>query len=350
MSELQVLLLTPSNGRGGGIERYVQTVESALAGKGVRYRRLDLVQAGLRSQLRLWAQAREELRREGRSSRLILAHPALLPLGWLLHREGNVSGISVICHGSDVWGGRSWLRSVLERWLMRRLTVRLVAASSYTAGALAHYGPAAVLPPGLSREWFGELVVASGHRPKTGSAIEVLTAFRLDDWRDKGLPQLLEAVKAVGRPDIRVTVCGSGRPSPELMELIGSYPCCRLLANLGDSEFASELAAADLLVLATRTRAGRVSSGEGFGLVLLEAQVAGTPVIAPAYGGSHDAFIAGTTGRAPANESIPALAELLGELLDDPERLAMMGKGAAEWSRDAFAPDSYASLAVARLL
>ena len=103
-------------------------------------------------------------------------------------------------------------------------------------------------------------------------------------------------------------------------------------------------------MLATRTRPGRVPSGEGFGLVLLEAQVAGTPVIGPAYGGSHDAFIARTTGRAPADESVSALAELLGEMLDDPERLAMMGKSAADWSRDAFAPDTYASLAITRLL
>ena len=197
----------------------MQTVESALGGKGVRYRRLDLAQAGLRSHLRLWAQARKELRREDRPSRLILAHPALLPIGWLLCREGNVSGISVICHGSDVWGERSWMRARLERWLMRRPAVRLIAASSYTAGALARYGPAAVLPPGLSREWFGKLVAASGHRPEGRTAVEVLTAFRLDDWRDKGLPQLLEAVTAVDRLDIRVTVCGSGMPSPELVEV-----------------------------------------------------------------------------------------------------------------------------------
>ena len=113
---------------------------------------------------------------------------------------------------------------------------------------------------------------------------------------------------------------------------------------------ANEFAAADLCVLATRTRFGRNPYGEGFGLVLIEAQVAGTPVVAPAYGGSNDAFIEGVTGVAPADESAGALAKTLGQLLGDRSRLAQMGKCAAEWSREFFAPERYAPLAVAKLL
>jgi glycosyltransferase involved in cell wall biosynthesis len=103
-------------------------------------------------------------------------------------------------------------------------------------------------------------------------------------------------------------------------------------------------------VLATRTRAGRDAVGEGFGLVLAEAQVAGTPVIAPAYGGSRDAYLDGVTGVAPAGESAGDLAEVLRQLLRHPGLLAEMGKRAAEWARECFAPDAYALRATTRLL
>ena len=78
---------------------------------------------------------------------------------------------------------------------------------------------------------------------------------------------------------------------------------------------AAELAAADLFILATRTRRGRRACGEGFGLVLLEAQAAGTPVVGPAYGGSRDAYMESVTGVAPVGESAEALAVVLGDLL-----------------------------------
>ena len=42
----RVLLLTPSRGLGGGIERYVETLEWAFAREGVDYSRVDLSNPG----------------------------------------------------------------------------------------------------------------------------------------------------------------------------------------------------------------------------------------------------------------------------------------------------------------
>jgi hypothetical protein len=42
----RVLLLSPSQGLGGGIERYVQTLEWAFAAEGVACQRLDLSGSG----------------------------------------------------------------------------------------------------------------------------------------------------------------------------------------------------------------------------------------------------------------------------------------------------------------
>lgn len=346
----QAILLAPSNGLGGGIERYVETLEWAFATQCVEYQRVNLWRPGASAHARMFAEVREQLRGETRPTRLILAHRALLPMASILARERCVCGISVVCHGSDVWGARPRIRQLAEKRLMRSAHVRLVAVSSFTAGALVSRCPASILPPGLSEQWFHTLVdAASGVRDRS-TGVHLVSAFRLGDWRSKGLPQLLEAILAMGRPDVRLTVCGSGEAPPELLQLMQEHRHCTLRQGLADSELAQQLADADLFVLATRTRSGRHASGEGFGFVLLEAQVAGTPVVGPAFGGSHDAYLDRVTGVTPTDETAESLAGTLDELLQDPYRLSEMGKRAAEWARESFAPERYAPLAVARLL
>jgi phosphatidyl-myo-inositol dimannoside synthase len=346
----RALLLTPSRGRGGGIERYVETLEWAFTDQGVEYRRIDLLRPGAGAHARLLGEGRSHLRASAAPIRLVLAHRALLPVASLLARERCVRGISVVCHGSDVWATRPRLRRRVENHLLRRPSVRVVAVSSFTAGALASGGPASILPPGLSGRWFRALVSASESVQRSSAQLHLITAFRLADWRAKGLPELLAALASLGRPDLCLTICGNGNPPPDLVDLIRAHPYCVLRAGLSDRELAAEFAAADLFVLATRTKPGRRASGEGFGLVLLEAQVAGTPVVGPAYGGAHDAYLDGVTGVAPVDESAAALARTLAELLSDPRRLGHMGRRAAEWAQECCNSEIYPSRAVSRLL
>jgi len=346
----RALMLTPSRGRGGGIERYAETLEWAFGLQCVECRRIDLSQSGISAHARLLAQSRAVLQESDEPTRLVLLHRALLPAAALLARHPAVSGISVVCHGSDVWAGRLRPRTRVESLLMRQSGVRVMAVSSFTSGALSRSCQASILPPGLSEQWFSTLVDASAQPREPRPETHLVTAFRLRDWQQKGLRELLEAVAAVGRGDVRVSVCGTGEPSPDLRQFLGQYPWCRLRPGLDDIGLARILADADLFVLATRTRCGRRPSGEGFGLALLEAQVAGTPVVGPAFGGSHNAFVDGVTGLAPADETSAALGAVLDDLLQDRLRLERMGKHAAEWARSYFLPRQYAARAVARLL
>jgi phosphatidyl-myo-inositol dimannoside synthase len=346
----RVFILSPSRGLGGGIERYVETVEWAFAAEGVECQRLDLIAPGARAHARLLAQGRTILRAGSEPTRLVVAHRSLLPVAALLARESTACGISALYYGSEMWGSRWRPRRELERRLMRGAGVRAVAVSNFTAGALIRDCLATVLLPALSREWFDILAAAAAARPGHGPGIRLATAFRLAQWQAKGLPQLVEAVTALGRPDVCLTICGGGNPPADLLRLVSEHSWCTLRPDLSDHDLARELAAADLFVLATQTKSGRGSVGEGFGLVLLEAQAAGTPVIAPAYGGSHEAYVEGVTGVAPADESAEALTRTLDDLLKDPARLAWMGSHAAQWTRMAFAPERYAQLVVRRLL
>ncbi|MDX6419033.1 MAG: phosphatidyl-myo-inositol dimannoside synthase [Trebonia sp.] len=345
-----VLLLTPSRGLGGGIERYVETVQSAFDAWGVAHRRLDLLHRGPGSHRALLREATVALAESAEATQVIVAHRALLPVAALLARIRPVRGISVICHGIDVWGKRSSLRWQLESRLMRRPGVRIVAVSSFTAGSLFPVGQAAILPPGLSRSWFEELVSAGAAGRGPRASLELMTAFRLGAWRDKGLPQLTAAVADLGRTDIRLTVCGTGEPPADLLAHVSAVPWCTLRPRLTDRELAAEFAGTDLFVLASRTRPGRRASGEGFGLVLLEAQVAGTAVVGPAHGGSPDAYLDGVSGTAPRDESAAALAQVLDGLLRQPGMLSEMGERGAQWARARFAPDKYAALVIDRLL
>jgi phosphatidylinositol alpha-1,6-mannosyltransferase len=346
----RVLLLSLSRGLGGGIERYVGTVEWAFAAEGIECQRVDLSGSGARAHFRMLAGGRAILRSDPEPTRLVVTHRALMPVAALLAKDSTVCGVSVVCHGSEMWGSRWRPRRGLERRLMRGSGVRVVAVSNFTAGAIMRDCRATVLPPALSREWFGTLAAAAADKRGRGTGIRLVTAFRLTQWRTKGLRQLIEAVTALGRPDVSLTICGSGNAQGDLLRLISEYSWCVLRSGLSDDDLARELAAADLFVLATQTRKGRGSVGEGFGLVLLEAQAAGTPVIAPAHGGSREAYVEGVTGIAPVDESVEALTRTLHDLLKDSARLEWMGRQATQWTRQAFAPERYAQLAVKRLL
>ena len=63
-------------------------------------------------------------------------------------RAFGLRDLGQVCHGSDVWTTRRQLRSSLENRLLRNPQVRVVAVSSFTAGALFRGCAATVrLPP-----------------------------------------------------------------------------------------------------------------------------------------------------------------------------------------------------------
>jgi phosphatidyl-myo-inositol dimannoside synthase len=345
-----VLLLAPSEGLGGGIERYVSTVEAVFKRFEVPYRRLNLIGHdrvhGLNTKLRFVQEARRAVRCSSGPTRLVVVHRNLLPVVSAVASLSNYSGATVILHGREIWSRGN----VRGHWLMQRPDVRVVAVSNFSAGGLVATCRANVLPPGVSPEWYRTLVDAGAQASRMPGEFNVVTTFRLDDWRGKGLPTLLDAVRLTGDDRVRLTICGSGRVPAELLEAIAPYPWCRLAPCLSDRDLAQVLADADLFVLATRTRRGGHASGEGFGLVLLEAQLAGTPVVAPAYGGSGDAFLPGVTGLAPLDETPEALAAALAVFLHDDEGRQHMGEAAAQWSRMCFEPDAYGRLVMRVLL
>lgn len=355
-----LLVLLPSGGAGGGIEAYVAgVVEAALSmgcsihtvtlatpygGRAVRWRQqLHFATQALRVAFRL--------QRVEADTQVLCFHPGLAPVGMMVAAflrgrttkavAGRAVPLRVFFYGADIWGA-----SLVKRAFWRVARFEPVTISGFSGGALARAGNALMLAPGLTAHRY-QTLLALPARPQLESptgALRVLSVFRLADYRAKGGPTLLQAVehlRADGH-DITLTIAGVADPAFEVSELHRlAYPWLTVIESPSHDELLRLYAAADLFVLATRLRTGATACGEGFGIVLIEAALAGVPVITPAFGGGHAAFVEGVTGLAPVDESTEALEGLLEWAAAHPRERSHLGLRGRQWAREAFSPDAY---------
>ena len=88
----------------------------------------------------------------------------------------------------------------------------------------------------------------------------------------KGLTVLIDAMAELG-PDVRLWVTGDGPQTPKLRSLTAGNPRISWIGRISDEELASRLKGADVLCAPSL-------HGESFGVVLLEAMAASTPIVA----------------------------------------------------------------------
>ena len=147
----------------------------------------------------------------------------------------------------------------------------------------------------------------------------VLRAAALLARDDPGLARRL-CVAFVGGPS------GTGRADPDRLT--------ELSADLGISRLVRLEPPCPQLELADWYRAATVvmvpSYSESFGLVAVEAQACGTPVVAASVGGLRTAVRDGVSGILVAGHDPASYASVVGELLAQPARLARLSAGARE--------------------
>ncbi|GAA4530197.1 D-inositol-3-phosphate glycosyltransferase [Nonomuraea ferruginea] len=117
---------------------------------------------------------------------------------------------------------------------------------------------------------------------------------------------------------------GLARPSilTELATELGIADTVRLVPPAPQHELADWYRASDLTVVP--------SHSESFGLVALESQACGTPVVAAAVGGLRTAVRDGVSGLLVDGHDPHDWAQAIGGLLTDPARLAALSAGARE--------------------
>ena len=140
---------------------------------------------------------------------------------------------------------------------------------------------------------------------------------------------LVEAVAALGRPDVRLIVVGDGPEQAPLEALAAERGLAGRVQFRGfvPQEVKYQLlAASDIFALP--------SLHEAFGLVYLEAMHCGMPVLAAKPGGQEDYLEEGVTGFLLAPEDREGLTRALGRLAADPELRARIGRHNRERARD----------------
>jgi phosphatidylinositol alpha-1,6-mannosyltransferase len=218
---------------------------------------------------------------------------------------------------------------------LRRILLRQVDAflpvSHYTAGLLHEQGISPrhthMVPNGTDPERF---------RPRDGTDLRrrlglsdrplLLTVGRL--VRRKGIDTVLRTLPTIAEdcPDVAYVIAGTGPDRARLERLAarrGVRGRVQFVGDIGHDRLPLYYSAADLFVMPAREDPPSV---EGFGLVFLEANACGTPVIGARTGGIPDAIREGETGLLVPPNAPDALAAAATHVLTSPEVAERLGR------------------------
>jgi glycosyltransferase involved in cell wall biosynthesis len=213
-----------------------------------------------------------------------------------------------------LWEG---YRGAIDNPAVKTLNNSAAGAADYERWLGLRPGTIRVVYNGVSRENAKtppshEVVRYRTHLGLPRAAPVVGTVMRFIEDKDPILWIDTAAEIAKARPDVRFLLAGCGKLQSRMMRRIEAL-------NLGDrivlpgaaTDVGLLFAALDVLLLTSVT--------EGLPDVLIEAQVAGCPVVAPDVGGVSEAISERTTGRIVRERSPQRLAEAVLAILGDPE-------------------------------
>lgn len=173
------------------------------------------------------------------------------------------------------------------------------------------------LPP------FIDLPPSEDERRQPESPVRLVTVAmmrpgaKFDSYR-----MLAEALRPLGQRDWRLTVIGDGPMRAEVEQAFAGLPDGRVdwLGSLDHAVVARALARHDLFVWP--------GLGEAYGLVYLEAQAAGLPVVACDSGGVAATLKPGETALLVPEGDAAALTAAIARLIDSPALCTQMGTAA----------------------
>jgi glycosyltransferase involved in cell wall biosynthesis len=226
-------------------------------------------------------------------------------------------------HGTDVRlaSTRPAARAACARVL--RSSARVTAVSGWLAGQAAGFAPGLARPVAVAPMPVDDLAFSPG--PGGQPRDELLFVGRLD--RQKGAEVAVAALARLTGPAaaLPLRIVGAGPEEPALRRLAGELGVAgrvRWDGQLSQAELAGRYRRAAALVVPGRD--------EGLGLVAVEGQLSGAPVVAAASGGLLDVVADGRTGRTFPPGSPDALARTVEAVLADPDGSARMALAARE--------------------
>lgn len=296
----------------------------------------------MRDYWKLFHQIRRIVRREGITHMHCARSVAEGSLGWMLNRY---CGLSYLCyvHGEEM---RAAASSRQLTWMTKRALRRaslFIANSQNTVRLLTdEWGVPEemirILNPGVDASKFVPVVrnMADRNRFGWGDRNVVLTVGRLT--RRKGHDMMIRALPIILQhiPDLLYVIVGNGEDRGHLVQLVsdaGLENAVQFMGEIGDGDLVRCYQQCDLFALPNREYEGDF---EGFGMVLLEAQACGKPVVAGDSGGTAETMRIPETGRVVCCDGPNALAGVIVELLRDRELISRMGLAGREWVMNRF--------------
>lgn len=268
----------------------------------------------------------------------------LVPSSWLftvLRRWPRVRLVAYI-HGEEITTRDDYDPD----WSRRRRTLaaadRIIVVSRFTADAVRKLLADNPAPPICLIENGVDFPRFAGrtHRPdliahyRIEGAFVFISVCRLLD--KKGIDNAIRAFARLWRddPTCRFLVVGSGPYGETLHALAAAEGVAAAVVFAGavaEADLADHYGLGDVFVMPNRA----LESGdtEGFGLVFLEANAAGLPVIAGRDGGSVDAVTDGVNGLVVEGTDVAAIEHAMRRLHDDPvlrQTIAAQGVKCAE--------------------
>ncbi|HKI44161.1 MAG TPA: glycosyltransferase family 4 protein [Balneolales bacterium] len=256
-------------------------------------------------------------------------------------RKGDIKAIFCAAHGRELLFNVAEPGTRTHKWYdgLRKFFLNeadhFFAVSNYTADLLQGHGVACdritVMPNGTNPDQFypGD---ASEIRERLNlkDTKTILTICRL--VRRKGVDTVIRAFSKVvsTHPEAKLIIIGDGEDRQRLETLasdLGVRQSVRFTGWIAHDgmEINQFYNLADIVVMTPRTDPVQV---EGFGIVYLEANACGKPVIGSRSGGIPDAVMDGETGLLVDEDNPDQLAEAMKQLLDNPdfaERLGLQG-------------------------
>lgn len=232
------------------------------------------------------------------------------------------------------------LRAVLSE------SEKIVANSNFTMGLLVDRGLASkdkvlISTPAVDMEKFLPAAGGDGLRRKYNIGEHeklLLTVSRLAER--KGQEQVIKALKSIRAeyPDTKYLLVGDGERRSYLEEVSrreGLADRVIFAGSLPGEDLAACYRACDIFVMTPRMLKDK-GDVEGFGIVFLEANACGKPVIAGLTGGVAEAVSHGETGILVDPENVDEIANAIKRLLGDPGLCRKMGDNGITRMREQF--------------
>lgn len=258
---------------------------------------------------------------------LICGHIHLMPMAWLLARLRGAR-LVLIVHGFEAWRPS---RKRLANWLARSVDA-FIAVSKYSAERFSRWSKlpmdrAVILPNCVDIDRFKPQYrdATLMERYNLQSSKVLLTVGRLEaEERYKGFDQVIELMPQLIKrfPTLKYLIVGDGNDRRRLegkVETFGLSDRVIFAGYIPESEKVAHYNLADVYVMP--------STGEGFGIVLLEAVACGVPVVGSCVDGSREALLDGQLGRLVDPSEPLALLDAVTSALEGgkpPERMEMI--------------------------